>query len=89
MFSALVADRLCETRPMLQGLTAEQIQANLVLGLRNLIGLSDTDDADAVAIATTPSPDNPREIIVAVRITPPATVAPGGLAVEMCFTVAS
>ncbi len=89
MFSALVADRLCETRPMLQGLSPDQVQANLVLGLRSLMGLSDSDDADAVAIATTPSPENPRELIVAVRVTPPPTVAPGGLAVEMCFTVAS
>ena len=87
MFSSLVAARLCEAAPTLHGLTSEQIKANLVFGLRGLIGLSDEDDENAVQIGTAPSPDNPAQTIVAVRITPPVAVVPGGLHVEMSFPV--
>ena len=87
MFSSLVAARLCEAAPTLHGLTAEQIKANLVFGLRGLIGLSDEDDEAAVQIGTAPSPDDPAQTIVAVRITPPVAVVPGGLHVEMSFPV--
>lgn len=87
MFSSLVASRLCEAVPTLHGLTCDQIKANLVFGLRGLMGLRDDDDEEAVQIATAPSPDNPGQTIVAVRITPPSAVVPGGLHVEMSFPV--
>ena len=83
----MVASRLGEAAPTVHGLGAEQIKANLVFGLRGLMGLRDDDDEEAVQIATAPSPDNPAQTIVAVRITPPSAVVPGGLHVEMSFPV--
>lgn len=87
MFSNVIGSYLCDERPKLHGLSDAELQARLVLGLRALMGLVDNEAEDAVMIGVAPSPDDPTQRLVAVRLSPPVTIVPGGLHVEMGFPV--
>lgn len=87
MFSNVIGSYLCDERPRLHGLSDAELQARLVLGLRGLMGLVDNDAEDAVMIGVAPSADDPMQRVVAVRLNPPVTIVPGGLHVEMGFSV--
>lgn len=87
MFSNVISTYLWEMRPRLNGLDAEKIKDTVIFELRHLMGLAGTESEEAVTMNVAPHPDDATQIVVAVRLTPPPTIAPGGLHVEMGFTV--
>ncbi|MBU0637632.1 MAG: type VI secretion system contractile sheath large subunit, partial [Planctomycetes bacterium] len=86
-FSNILSAYLCDVQPGLRGLAAEELQRRLIYGLRNLIGLTDKDAEDAVMVGTGPAPDDASQTLVQVRITPPGRIVPGGLCIDLGFTV--
>ena len=88
-FSNVTGAWLCELLPTLRGLSGEDIQKRLILGLRHLLQMGDEDPAEAVMVGAGPSPDDPTQTLVHVQITPPGHIAPGGLRVDFNLTITS
>jgi type VI secretion system protein ImpC len=84
--SNIVGAFLCELRPTLRGLDAAEIQKRLLLALQDLLRLS-AEDAEAVQVGVGPAPQTPGEVLVQVRVTPPARIVPGGLHADFSFSV--
>lgn len=86
-FNNITAAWLCEQGPALQGLTVEQIQEQLIIGLRNLMRLGQDAAQDAIMVGVDDDPQQSDRWIVRLHVTPPGTIAPGALQVQFAIPV--
>ena len=81
-FCNITSAWLFEQLPTFRGESEERIQEFLVFGLCSLLGLTKDDDPEAVQVGVGPHPEKPGTTLVAIRVTPPSHVAPGGLQMD-------
>ena len=85
LFSCVVSAWLCEQIPGLSGLSREDVQLRLIVGLRDLLGLPGEEAPEAVAVAVADSPSNSGRALVQIQVTPPGKIVPGGLELSFGF----
>ena len=88
-FSNITGAWLCDQLPGLRGQTAEDIQKRLLVGLRDLLQLTEEDSTESVMVGVGAAEDDPTRTRVHVRVTPPARIVPGGLHVDFGFELPS
>lgn len=85
LFSCITSAWLCEQISSLSGLSRQDAQLRLIVGLRDLLGLAGDDSPDAVAVAISDSPSGSGRSLVQIRVTPPGKIVPGGLEMDFGF----
>lgn len=86
-FANIAGTYLSDELPSLRGLRPEKIQERLLFGLANLLGIKEESDLEAVQVGVGANPDDPSQTLVHIRLTPPGRILPGGLDIELGFTV--
>jgi type VI secretion system protein ImpC len=86
-FANIAGTYLSDELPSLRGLRPEKIQERLLFGLANLLGIKEESDLEAVQVGVGANPDDPSQTLVQIRLTPPGRILPGGLDIELGFTV--
>lgn len=86
-FSNMVSAYLCETLPTFRGLSPDDIQQKMLIGLNMLLGSQSDDPSDMVQVGVGEAPDGSGQTAVMVNLSPPPRIAPGGLHVSMSFLV--
>ncbi len=86
-FSNVLSSYLCENMSSLHGRETSDIQARLLGGLAALLKIKPDEDPEAIQVGVGDHPEEPGRKIVQVRVTPPGTIAPGGLHIDFGFAV--
>jgi len=87
LFATRLSSLLFLLKPHLTGLAAEKIPKLVTDHARDWLGLSG-DVGDAIRVQTKPSDDNAKALDLAVTITPPQNILPGGIPLVMGYRIA-
>ena len=87
LFATRLSALLFLLKPHLTGLGAERIPKFVTDHARDWLGLSG-DVGEAIRVQTKPGEDNPKALDLAVTITPPTNILPGGIPLVMGYRIA-
>ena len=86
LFASRLSALLFALKPSLAGLSAEQVAATVKKHVSDWIPAEEEDqEGEQLAVQVRPQADNPTALEMAVTITPPQTVLPGGVPVVMGY----
>lgn len=87
LFAARLSSLLFELKSHLSSTSAEQIQATVTEHVKHWLGLTGEIPTDQLSVQTRPAEDAPNELELAVTVTPPPSVLPGGIPLVMGYRI--
>ncbi len=85
LFAARLSGLLFELKPHLAGLSGEAVAKTVKQHVCDWLALGAEPDAETLSVLTRPAEDAPATIELAVTVTPPQEILPGGIPVVMGY----
>ena len=85
LFAGRLSTLLLALKPHLAGLAPEKVCAKVLTHVRTWLNLGDQTDTDQVSAQVRPDESAPGSQILAVTVTPPGNIVPGGIPVVLGF----
>ena len=87
LFATRLSAMLFALKPHLSGKSAEQVASFVTTHVRDWLGVKEGEEEEQVSIQVRPAEDAPDTLEMAVTVTPPQTVLPGGVPVVMGYRI--
>jgi len=85
LFACRISGLLFALKPHLPGLSVEKVPAFVTQHVRDWVAFEGEPEADQLSVQTRPTEENPALFEMAVTVTPPASILPGGVPVVMGY----
>ncbi|MCH7994514.1 MAG: hypothetical protein IIB57_08715 [Planctomycetes bacterium] len=87
LFATRLSAMLFALKPHLSGKSAEQVASDVTTHVRDWLGVKEGAEEEQVAIQVRPAQDAPGSLEMAVTVTAPESVLPGGVPVVMGYRI--
>ncbi|MCH9002886.1 MAG: type VI secretion system contractile sheath large subunit [Planctomycetes bacterium] len=87
LFATRLSAMLFALKPHLSGKSAEQVASDVTTHVRDWLGVQEGAEEEQVAIQVRPAQDAPGSLEMAVTVTAPESVLPGGVPVVMGYRI--